>query len=558
MNFFSTISDPLKFRCRLFAFGMVILMFGCSPQDNDSRSSGSRGQVSSIVSNTQVTYYAAARFAEQATMGPSPELIKEIQRLGFEHWIDQQFAMAPSKLALIAKEDRRDKDKYLMQTAFLNLAVGAEDQLRVKMTWSLSQFLAVSILRISGVAGIGWVNGLQAHSLTNYRAILDFVSTSPAMGWFLDNQQNRPKSDQCPWCEPNENFARELMELFSIGTTKLRSDGTFQKDANGQKISTYTQVDVEQMARALTGWTFTKDDVYGDEWTDWGKSMIADGQPYAHDLREKIILGKRISSNQDQRRDLDSVLEILMSHENAAPFVAKRLIQHFVKSNPSPEYVERVSARFRNNGNSVVGDMKAVIKAVLLDDEARRGDIPAKASTTDGKYKEPLLYQTHLWRSLSCRRFPANVEGRAQYTNEQQPFAPETVFSFYSPHGVASGSGIPAPEQLMININELRGRTASVSSVGLHWANLVSSNEDVNRKSLRDAGCQLDSIAALIDIDPEKFLDAISDRFFRGAISPLLRLELKQLASQTYGDSFARARSVIEFALLYPQFGVIK
>ena len=110
----------------------------------------------------------------------------------------------------------------------------------------------------------------------------------------------------------------------------------------------------------------------------------------------------------------------------------------------------------------------------------------------------------------------------------------------------------------MININELRGRTASVSSVGLHWANLVSSNEDVNRKSLRDAGCQLDSIAALIDIDPEKFLDAISDRFFRGAISPLLRLELKQLASQTYGDSFARARSVIEFALLYPQFGVIK
>jgi uncharacterized protein (DUF1800 family) len=557
LKLFSAFSDPLKLRCRLIVFGLAILMFGCSPQENDSRSFGSTGQVSAVASNGQVTYYAAARFAEQATMGPSPEAIKEIQRLGFEAWIDKQLALPPSMLPLIPRDDRRDKDKYLMQTAFLNMAIGAEDQLRVKMTWSLSQFLTVSILRISGTAGVGWANGLQAYSLTNYRTILDFVTTSPAMGWFLDNSLNRPKSEQCPWCEPNENFARELMELFSIGTVKLSSDGSFLRDARGAKIPAYGQTDVDNMARALTGWTYVQDDVYGDEWTNWAKPMVPDKESYAHDWREKNVLGKQIPANQDQAKDLKSVLDILMNHENIAPFVAKRLIQHFVKSNPSPEYISRVSAKFRNNGDGLAGDMKAVIKAVLLDTEARRGDKPSTMNIVDGKYKEPLLFDTHLWRSLSCKTFPANIEGRADYTNEQQPFAAETVFSFYSPSGIASGTSLPAPEQLLVNVNELRRRTIFLKVVGTNFTNIIS-NDDANRGSINRAGCKLEEISALLDRNPEGFLDEIALRFFRGALPTVLRQELKDYMAQYAGDPFTRARTLIQFALLYPEYGVIK
>jgi uncharacterized protein (DUF1800 family) len=479
-------------------------------------------------------------------------MIHEIQRLGLEGWIDAQFALPPSQLEQIAKDRRAPlfDEKGQMQDRFFQMAVGAPDQLRVKTTWSLSQFIVVSAQRVSGVAALNWVNMLQQESLGNYRSILENVTLNPAMGWYLDNEFNKAKGPHCPSCEPNENYSRELMELFALGTGLLNSDGTWVRDVNGAKISTYSQRDVEQLAKALTGWKYHPDELYGDEWADWRKPMVPSFDNY-HDTSEKVILGTTIAAGQGARKDLESVLNIMMAHGNNGPHVVKRLIQHFVKSNPSPAYVQRVVQVYRNNGKGVVGDMKSVLKAILLDEEARRGDDPRRSVAADGKYREPLLFQSHVYRALSCVRWPTDTQGRAYYSGTQQPYMAQTVFGFYSPHGVAAGSDLPAPEQSMVNTMEFRLRMDQPFWLG----------EDFMR-SLRAAGCAIDELNAKYTRSSDEFLIHIGNLFFRGSIPSTLRMEIKaaiEVINQREWEPDRRAmQALLQVALISPQFGISK
>lgn len=538
---------------------LLVLLVACTGSE-PTGTSLSTGQAQGAKSYA-VSYYAAARFAEQASMGPSPELIESIRRKGFEAWIDEQFALPPTQLAKVPDFYRvaGGADKTYTRDQFLNQAVFAGDQLRIKTAWSLSQFLVISMGKISGVAALHWINLLLHNAFTDYGTLLTSVSSSPAMGWYLDNFQNRPKSAQCTWCEPNENFARELMELFSVGTTLINLDGSPKRDASGAKLNTYSQRDVEALARALTGWQWINDDLYGNEWTNWAKPMGVSPNSFEHDWESKTLLGQKIPAGQSAEQDLNSVIQILMAHDNTAPFVVTRLIQHFVKSNPSPAYVLRMSKVFKDNGKGQKGDLKAVIKAILLDPEARQGDDPSKPWSNDGKYKEPILFQTHLWRGMGCRKFPFNSQGTANYFGDQSPFMPETVFSFYSPHGQASGSSLPSPEQKLINAQEFQRRMNTAGS--LSWSPNSSEDSDSALLSLQNAGCEIDTLNHLYNQSIDAYLDFLSLSFFKGAMPASLRRELKTMNAAISSYEWVptrRALHLLQYALVSPYFGIIK
>jgi uncharacterized protein (DUF1800 family) len=522
----------------------------------------STGQVAPAGAAAKVSYYAASRFAEQATFGPTPAVIADIQAKGFSAWIDGQLKLAPSvidlKPYLSYPDPAPDSEGQRYQAEFPRLATSAPDQLRVRVTWSLSQFIVVSSRKVDRIGMLYWMNLLQGKGLGGYGDLLYAVSRSPEMGVFLDNSQNRPKSAECPHCAPNENYARELMQLFSLGVFKLNADGTPVKDAQGRLVETYTQRDVEQLAAILTGWQFEPEPPNrpNRNWANYGKPMVPSTWPPERDSGAKLLLGKNFPAGQSQDKDLRDAIALLMAHPNIAPFVATRMIQHLVKSNPTPAYVGRIAAKFNNNGAGVAGDMKAVVKAILLDPEARAGDSPATARTDDGKLREPFLRQAALWRGLECTRFPDNNDGWINPSPNQQPFDAESVFSFYAPTDRAPGSNLLAPEQKLLNAQELQARLGQASNFRWDQRNQRHGLDNFNR-----AGCKVQPLIDAYAKSPRDFSDFLSQRYFRGAMPPTLRTNLEQLIRQPQwdvNDASEGALIMLDFALSTPYFGVIK
>jgi uncharacterized protein (DUF1800 family) len=519
----------------------------------------SGGQVAPPAAASKVSHYAASRFAAQASFGPTPALVATLRSKGFSAWIDEQFALPASQATLTpytGYADPAPPDEWSRyRSVFADLAVGAPDQLRLRVTWALSQFIVVSDRKVDLVATLYWLNLLQSHGLGRYDTLLNKVSVNPAMGHFLDNSQNRPKSNECMHCAPNENFARELMQLFSLGVFKLNADGTPVKDTTGKLVETYTQKDVEELARVLTGWTFdpVPENRPSRNWGNWGKPMVPTTWPPERDSGAKKVLGKTFPAGQTQAKDLADAIAMLMAHPNIAPFVATRLIQHLVKSNPTPAYVGRVAAKFRNNGAGVVGDMKAVVKAVLLDAEARVGDDPATARTDDGKFREPFLHLASVWRGLACKKAPANEWG-AYLPSNQSPFNAESVFSFYAPTDRAPGSNLLAPEQRLTNSSDFMFRLNLIN--GTRWSPNGSSFE-----RLRTAGCEIDTLVGAYQSSPRAFNDWLSQRYFRGAMPPSLRSNVELLIRQPqWGTPLPEdgTAQMTDFALSTAYYGVIK
>ena len=548
---------------------ITAFLFGCSPQD--PQRSNSLGQVQPVSTGAKVSYYAAARFAEQAAFGPTPELIAEIQSKGFEKWIDDQFVLPATQIDYSSKQqllhdwDMGESEKAVWgwyRAQFPHMTVGAPDQLRLRVTWSLSQYIAVSDRRLKPIAVLDWMNLLQRISLSDYASILDQITRSASMGWYLDNNQNRPKSEQCPWCAPNENYARELMQLFSIGIVELNSDGSVKKDSNGRPIETYNQRDVEQLAMALTGWenvqrkNFVRTKRSENE-TDFSQPMVPANWEAFHAWGEKRVMGTVIPAGQNAEKDLQSVVRMLMAHNNIAPFVSLRLIQNLVKSNPSPEYVQRVSAVFLNNGKGVKGDMRAIVKAILLDPEARRGDDVRALRTGDGKIREPYQYLIATLRGLSCKQLPTDMTGNANLNSSQQPFNAETVFSFYAPTDTASGTDILAPEQRLLNAEEFNTRLNQLR--WLNWTPVLREGEEAARLSLTAAGCDVNGLITANKLSADAFFDYISPRFFRGAMPQTLKLEMArvrtELVAKTYITDLEAASTLLQYALMSPYYG---
>jgi uncharacterized protein (DUF1800 family) len=529
----------------------------------------SAGQVAPPAAVAQVSVYAASRFAEQVSFGPTPALVAEIRAKGYAKWIDEQLAMAPTVIDTKPflgfpenESPERDPERKAYYSALVNLAMAAPDQLRTRVTWSLSQFIVVSYQRIDiPGAMVEWTNMLQQRGLGGYDELLYQTSIHPTMGQYLDNVQNRPKSAECRHCAPNENYARELMQLFALGVNKLNPDGTPQRDPRGRLIETYSQRDVEELARVLTGWRVNPIPANrpGRNSGNFTQPLVPSIWPPERDSGAKTVLGKTFPAGQTAPKDLRDAIDMMMAHPNIAPFVATRLIQHLVKSNPTPDYVRRISNVFVNNGSGVRGDMKAVVKAILLDAEARAGDNPAAARADDGKIREPFLHRAAMWRSMGCTKFPTNYDGYPLNPQLQTPLQAESVFSFYAPTDRAPGSNLLAPEQSLLISNELQARLSQQE-----WGRKYNATTRVHEyQPYLDAGCPLEDLSARLKRSPSEFVDFLSQRYFRGAMPSTLRSNLEQIARLANppwnkNDPHEGTLRLIGYALATPYFGASK
>lgn len=528
---------------------VLALIAGCSRDAGESPApaqfSASSGQVQPAASKA-VSYYAAARFADQVSFGATPALVAEIQAKGFERWIDEQFALPPSKIDLtpIVNYDSQIREQgdaayrystSQVWTSFLDVP----DQLRRRVSWSLSQFVVVSMAKVEPYGGLSYSNFLQQQAFGNYGELIRAVTMNPAMGVYLDNLENRPTSNECRWCSPNENYARELMQLFTLGVVKLNLDGSLQRDAAGKPVETYSQKDVEELARALTGWRM-EGNYERTDYRRYDRELVPDPWRAAHDRGAKTVLGHAFPAGVEARQELDTIVSLLMAHQNIAPFVSVRLIQHLVTSDPSPAYVARVATVFRSKS----GDMKSVIKAILLDPEARRGDQIGSEGTQFGKMREPVLWYTGLLRGLSCKRALKWSDVETITTSSQRPFDATSVFSYYLPTDRAPGSNLLAPEQRLLTAEELSWRLGG----GLA--------EAVKRVG---ADCDASPFGRAFSASPAAFADLVNERFFRGAMPATLRQTLIDLAPTTWGDTpDQKAISLLLFALSTPYYGVIR
>lgn len=545
-------------RALVAALGPLLLLMSCGGSGPEPQASA--GQVAPPASAAQVSFHAASRFAEQASFGPTPALVAEIQAKGFERWIDEQFARPPSQIdprPAYVTGNPIPREPYLyLRAEYWKQVLRAPDTLRGRLAWSIGQFVTVSESKGHPVGAIEWINLLQRQAFGTYADLLLAISANPMMGQYLDNTQNRPKSAQCPRCAPNENFARELLQLFSIGVYQLDAAGTPLRNSRGGYIETYTQTDVEELARALTGWQFDNDafDPEG-QFKAWGRPMVQSSWPPDRDVGSKRVLGKSFQAGQSAQADLKDAVALLMAHPNAAPFVSLRLIQHLVKSNPSSAYLGRVAAVFRNNGRGVVGDLKAVTKAVLLDAEARAGDDPARARVDDGKVREPMLHRSAVFRALGCAQAPTNNLSGEYFLGAQRPWNPDSVFSFYAPDDRAPGSNLLAPEQKLLIASEL---TARLNEFNGFRFNQTTRNNDLS--AYARAGCLLDPLLKAFGTSPLAYSDYLSQTFFRGAMPPTLRATLDQMMRNPTWNTAnpdEGALRLLGFALATPYFGVM-
>jgi uncharacterized protein (DUF1800 family) len=399
-----------------------------------------------ITASPPMTPRAAARFLEQATWGPSSGAITQLANEGIEKWLTTQFEETPSDLPdqpILQSNGQSNNDLTPVQAAFFAHAVNGRDQLRQRVAFILSQMLVVSQVSVHpAYAFPPYWRIFQTNAFGSYREILKAITLSPAMGYYLDMANNN-KANPAKGTAANENYAREMMQLFALGLDVLNPDGTLALDANKNPIPTYNQAVVTNLAKVMTGWTFptapgatakTNNPSYY-----FGPMFAAEAE---HDTTAKTIFDNiTIPAGQTAEQDLDAVLDAMMQQPTMAPFISKQLIQHLVTSNPSPAYVQRVSQVFTNTK----GDMKAVITAILTDTEARAGDSgDAPANTSFGHLREPILFLTSLVRGLNGKATSANtLNSRATQMGEDL-FNSPSVFSYFSPQ--YRTEGLPGPE----------------------------------------------------------------------------------------------------------------
>jgi uncharacterized protein (DUF1800 family) len=409
----------------------------------------------------------AVRFLNQASFGPTEASIAELVSLGgpdtaYARWIDGQLRLSaslqlPATQVALARDPSNPPQAFkFRRSKWFDNAINGPDQLRQRVSFALSEIFVVSEygpLRRMPLAVASYSDTLAQHALGSFRDLLEAVTLHPAMGVYLSALGNQ-KEDAALNIRADENYAREVMQLFSIGLVQLNPDGTEKLDGQGQPIATYDQAVVESLARVLTGWNYAGASTFQQARRS-NSSEIVPMQAYAeqHDMSPKRLLEypgankSFLPAGQAAQADLDDALDNIFNHPNVGPFVSKQLIMRLVASNPSPAYVGRVAAKFNDDGAGRRGNLAAVVSAILLDPEARR--VPVV--DTDGKLKEPLLLMTQLLRSYEGKAPSGEYRFDAvdQITG-QGPLLSPSVFNFfsptYAPQGEAADRGLVVPE----------------------------------------------------------------------------------------------------------------
>jgi uncharacterized protein (DUF1800 family) len=416
----------------------------------------------------QMTDRAAARFLDQATWGPTPEAIATLEKMGIANWLEAQFSAAPSDLPdqpLLNSAGKTNENLAPVTAAFYQNAVNGPDQLRQRVAFELSQIWVVSQTTVpAAYAFPPYWRIFRDKAFKNYRDIVKAVTLSPAMGKYL-NMANNNKANPTKGTAANENYARELMQLFTLGLNELNPDGSPTLDSNKNPVPTYNQAQVTSLAKVITGWTYP---VTPGATAKTNNPAYYFGQMYAveaeHDTTSKSIFNNlTIPAGQTAEQDLDMLIDDLMAQPTMAPFIGQQLIQHLVTSNPSPAYIQRVSEVF----SSTHGDMKSVITAILTDSEARAGDSAgAPVNASFGHFREPILFLTSMLRGLNASVGPASTLNGYGEELGQNLFVAPSVFSYFSPQYQIEG-GLLGPE-FQINSTQTSADRANIVSTALY------------------------------------------------------------------------------------------
>jgi uncharacterized protein (DUF1800 family) len=535
----------------------------------------------------------AARFLTQATFGPTTAEIARLRGIGYAEWMDQQLAAQttlerPFVEQVIAARTAAGQnisqnhrvDRWLWQAAY------SKDQLRQRMAFALSQIFVVSD-QSSAISGnyipmAEYADILARDAFGSYRTLLRDVTYSPTMGKYLSHFRNQKPSATT---QPDENYAREVMQLFSVGLIQLNMDASPVLVA-GDPVPTYDQSTISHTAKIFTGFTYSDAptnpaNFYGgaittpgsyDPMACWGTELFAStSNNMRHDITgddgttgtpKTVLGGMLISPGQSCVQDVTDELDIIAGHVNVAPFISRQLIQRFVTSNPSPEYIERVATVYEDNGAQERGDLGAVIRAILLDSEART----ASSDVSYGKLREPLLRLTAMWRAWDAQPPPANTYGELVMSAGtsflsslgQKPLGSPTVFNFYEPDyqepGAFADQGLYSPE-LEITSETTTYTTANVfynyTRRGYVGMNLPPDNQTLSTdRPLLD----LAALAALVNT-PSAMVDLANARMMYGGMSPNMHSTLLNMVQFMSGASpQEKAWSLVYLISLSPEY----
>jgi uncharacterized protein (DUF1800 family) len=477
----------------------------------------------------------AVRFLEQSTFGPTAATIQEVMQKGPTLALEEQFAKPMSGYGTFTDIDpdprkgcpdnalptpeicyRENYTVHPLQRRFFANALGGQDQLRQRVAFALSQIVVISGAELETMHGIGYYQQLlMNYAFANFRDVLYEVTLSPAMGEYLD-MVNNPKPDPTRNIEPNENYARELLQLFSVGEFELNADGSQRLDANGQPIPAYDQDTVENLARAFTGWTYPPRAGVAIRFPN-PPHYLGRMVPFAaqHDTAQKVLFGNRtIAAAQTPTKDLNDAIDIIFNHPNVGPFISRQLIQHLVTSHPTPAYVARVTGAFNNNGAGVRGDMRAVLRAVLLDPEAR-GDV--KTASDYGKLREPALLLANVMRALNGSSDGVYLLSQSSSMG-QNVFQPPSVFNFYPPNYPAPGTTIDGPPFKLMLTGTILNRSNFVDRI-VFGANINPDSTVTGATGTRINLQPFQPLAA----NPDQLLDRLSLIFMHNTLSTQAR-----------------------------------
>jgi uncharacterized protein (DUF1800 family) len=498
----------------------------------------------------------ASRFLAEATFGATDSDIHHLSKIGYTAWLNEQFnapqtLVAPAVDAALVLNNppctagdvkcnaalyvQNNSDVGLLQQQFWQQAIAGNDQLRQRVEYALTELMVISSTD-PGVANMprgmaNYYDVLGADAFGNFRQLLQDVTLSPMMGQYLSMLGN-DKGDATR--DPDENYAREVMQLFTIGLYQLNPDGTQKLDSTGQPIPTYSNTDVMGLAKVLTGFSWNIPGNQSDSaWSNCcayvgpgiGEDLLPmQAFPSHHSVQEKDFLGFTIAAqaNPDPVGDLKIALDTLFNHPNLPPFFCKQLIQHLVTSNPSPAYVARVAAVFQDNGLGVRGDMKAVIKAILLDDEARNS-AAAASNPQYGKVREALIRYTEWARAFTAQSRNGafnlgSTEDRIYALGEMSLRSP-SVFNWFVPGYVPPGTsiekaGMVAPELQMTDVSTVVGYLNYLQSA-------ISSNSSGGSDVFSNYSAEI-ALAAT----PSQLVDRINLLLMAGEMDSTLQSEI--------------------------------
>ncbi len=547
----------------------------------------------------------AARFLTQATFGPTRAEIARLRGIGYGQWLEQQFSQPPtltgpwldelSENPVFSLNSGHRVDRFYFQAVF------APDQLRQRMAFALSQILVASDDGgISTRETAEYYDILVRRAFGQYRPLLGEVTFSPTMGQWLTYLRNRAAYESNGnTVLPDENYAREVMQLFSFGLVKRNLDFSLQLNA-GEPIPTYDNTVISELARLFTGLSYDRTDYTN---TRFGNNTNRDplvpmicfpmnnppnnqnymaGGATFHDTAAKTIFDGIVLPGVGNTRsacegDINVGLNRIADHPSVAPFLSRQLIQRFVTSNPSPDYIERVATVFNNNGNNVRGDLAAVLQAILMDPEAR-----AAPSADFGKLREPVLRMTAAWRALEvipgAPEPPTNSNGSPNSSVgnlsmtlgfnrdfEQRPMSSPTVFNFYEPDFQAPGpiqtAGLYSPEFQILTETSVTRMNNTIRSRAVDY--YQGSNNPPATRPLVNLGPLADMIITPNATTYGQLVDELSLRLMAGQMSASMRATLlnmltSQSAPTTEANRIDRVRQLLRVTLFSPEFAVQK